>query len=397
MVKPTTTTLPDVQARFAATEQSMNNRLIERSTLTRVLLLALVGKMDVFGLGEPGIAKTLSVTTLRDHISDLPPAGYFWRLLTKFTSPSELFGPPDLQAMDEGIWRSQTDNTMVDAKFVLLDEIFKANSAILNSLLTFMNESKYHNDVVIDVDKWVVFGLSNEMPQGEELNALYDRLDFRLKIERIKSSSGFVQMLKSQHLGEITPTISVADIEQAQTEVSKVEVTDEIFDAILALRNDLSKQGVEPTDRRFARSLNVIKAAAWLRGSNVTEIDDMRDLRHTLWTNHDDKSVVDTLVLQLASPLDAEAIKLRDDVESLNEEFEVIFNDSDNKTARNKKAIDLHSKLDRAATELKDLQNKLPAGRRSEVMEDIETNLEGMTDRILRDVFSIDPTQKKIS
>lgn len=390
-----TVSLPVLQAKFAETEDSMNGRLVERGVLTRVLLLALIGKLDVFGLGEPGVAKTLSVTTLADHIEDLPSNGYFWRLLTKFSTPPELFGPPDLAAMDEGVWRHQTDNTMVDALFVLLDECFKANSAILNALLTIMNEGVFHNDVPVESNNWVRFCLSNEMPQGEELNALFDRLDFRVIVERIQSSSGFVQMLKSKALGPIVPTLTVADITAAQDEVKKVEISDDVYDGILTLRNNLKKDGVEPSDRRFARSLEVIRASAWLRGSNVAEIDDMRDLRHVLWSTRDEKGTVDVNVLQLASPLDAKAMELRDEVDKLSEEYDLIFNDSDNKSTRNKKSIDLHTKLDRATEDLVELENQLPKGRRSEIMDEIHRRLGFMTDTILREVFNLDPNAKK--
>lgn len=391
----TSTTAAALQSKFHATEDSMNARLVERGILNHVLLLALVGKLDVFALGEPGVAKTLSVTTLRDHIVDLSPSGYFWRLLTKFSTPPELFGPPDLEAMDKGVWRHQTDGTLVDAKIALGDEFFNANSAILNALLTYLNEGVFHNDVPIYCDRWMFVGLSNSMPEGEELNALYDRLDLRVVVDRIQSSSGFVQMMKSQALGPIVPTITVEDIEQAQAQVQAVTIGDEIFDALLSLRNDLARAGVEPTDRRFARSLRVARASAWLRGSDVAEIDDLRDLRHSLWTTRDEKATVDTHVLQLASPLDAEAMKLRDQVDKLSEEFDLIFNDSDNKAQRNKKAIDLHTKLDRASDELVVLQGQLPKGRRSEIMDEIFRRLKTMNDTVLMEVFNLDPNAKR--
>ena len=392
---PTAVTLPALQQAFRNTEDSLNDRVVERASFVNTLMLALVGKMDVFGLGEPGVAKTMTVTLLRDHIADLGPTGYFWRLLTKFSTPSELFGPPDLKAMDEGVWRFQTKGTMVDANFIILDEIFKANSAILNTLLTFMNEGVFHNDVPIEVPKWVVFGLSNELPQGEELNALFDRLDLRVVIEKIQTSSGFIQMLKGSELGPVVPTLTVAQVTAAQDEVQKIEVTDDVRDALLLLRQELKKAGVEPSDRRFARSQTIIKAAAWMRGSGFTEIEDMGGLADSLWSSLDERSTVTTQVLQLASPLDALALKLRDDIDKLSEEFDIIFRDSDNKSVRNKKAIELHTKLDRGVEDLEELQAQLTPGRRSNIMDEMERRLGAMTAQILRDVFNIDPESKQ--
>jgi Mg-chelatase subunit ChlI len=247
----------------------------------------------------------------------------------------------------------------------------------------------------VECDRWVFFGLSNEMPEGAELNALYDRLDLRVIVERIQSSSGFVQMLKSQELGPVVPTLTPGDIEAAQAEVRQVEITNDVYAALLTLRNELARAGVEPTDRRFARSLQVIRSSAWLRGVTEAEVDDMRDLRHVLWATRDEKATVDSHVLQLAAPLDAEAMKLRDEVDKLSEEYEIVFSDSDNKSVRNKKAIDLHSKLERATEELLGLRAQLAKGRRSEIMDDIHTRLEHMNDTILREVFNLDPGARK--
>ncbi len=394
-ITPVPVVLPDLQAKFAATEQSMNVRLVERTEFVRILNLAVIGKLNVFALGAPGVAKTAGVTLFRDHVSDFPTDGYFWRLLTAFSEPNELFGPPDIKAMDEGRWRHQTENTMVPALLVLLDEIFKANSAILNSLLTYLNEGVFHNDVPIEVPRWTVIGLSNETPKGAELNAMFDRLELRMIVKRISSSSGFVQMLKQQHAGPVVPTLTIADIHTAQAEVAKVDIPDEVFDAMLALRQDLGRDGVEPTDRRFARSLQIIKAATWLRGGTFAEVSDMRDLRHSLWDTQDERGTVDSHVLQLASPLDAEAMKLRDNVDLLSEEYDLIFRDSDNKTQKNKRAIDLHVKLDRATDDLLSLQAQLTNGRRSEIMDELAQRLEFMNDTILREVFNLDPSAKK--
>lgn len=390
-----TAVLPPLQQKFADTEHSLNTRLVERAEFVRILTLGVVGRLNVFALGEPGVAKTAGVTLFKEHVADFPQDGYFWRLLTPFSEPNELFGPPDIEAMDRGIWRHQTENTMVPARLVLLDEIFKANSAILNSLLTYLNEGIFHNDVPIEVNKWSVIGLSNETPKGAELNAMYDRLELRMIVKRISSSSGFVQMLRQQHAGPVTPTLTVADIEQAHAEVAQVTVPDDVFDAMLTLRQELARDGVEPTDRRFAKSLQIIRAATWLRGGQVSEVDDMRDLRHSLWDTQDERGTVDSHVLRLASPLDAEAMKLRDNVDKLSEEYELIFRDSDNKTQKNKLAIDLHVKIDRATDELLGLKAQLAEGRRSEIMDEMAHRLDYMNDTILAEVFNLDPTAKK--
>lgn len=385
-----------LQEKFAATEASMNKHLVERHEFVRVLLLALVGKLDVFALGPPGVAKTMAATKLRDHISDLPEDAYFWRLLTKFTAPAELFGPPDLAAMDENVWRHAVEgHTLIPAKISLLDECFKGSSAILNSLLTYLNENVFHNDVPIHVDRWFTIGLSNELPDGEELNALFDRLDLRVMVGCIQSSSAFVRMLKMAN-EPVEPTLTVADIVQAHAEVPQVQISDDVYGGLLELRRNLKDQdGIEPSDRRFARTLRAIKAATWLRGETVAQIEDMRDVRHMLWSTRDEIVPVASRVLKLASPLDAAAMELREGVDELSKEFDIIFADSDNITDRNKKAIALHVKVTRASDELGDLFDQLTPGRRSEIMDELLDRLTYMDDTIMDKVFNLSGKNKK--
>lgn len=65
----------------------------------------------------------------------------------------------------------------------MIDETFKANSAILNTLLTLMNERLFHNDGQPTPCPLVtLFGASNELPEGRELEALFDRFLLRYEV-----------------------------------------------------------------------------------------------------------------------------------------------------------------------------------------------------------------------
>ena len=117
--------------------------------------------------------------------------------MTSFSTPEEIFGPLSLKALEEDEFRRKIDGCLPTAHVALLDEIFKASSAILNSLLTILNERKYHNGrEIVDVPLLSVFGASNELPEEDEsLEALYDRFLFRYRLSYIQDDENFRNLL----------------------------------------------------------------------------------------------------------------------------------------------------------------------------------------------------------
>jgi MoxR-like ATPase len=386
---------PAVLDKFLTTETSINNRLVERSSIVRSSLIALTSRTHLFLLGEPGTAKSLQARILKAHIEDLQDHQYFERLLTRWSTDAEVFGPTDLLAMKQGVYRKVLDNKMVYAYLSFLDEIFKCNSSTLNSLLTILNERIFHNDEIVKSDLSSMFCASNELPQGEELNALADRIHLWHRVVPINESANFIQMLKSRMLGPVVPTLKWQDVLDAQAEVAKVVIPDEVLSGILQLREDLKRENVLASDRRWSDCQPIIQATAWFAGSDVATIDDLRDIRHMLWRTPSDQPIVDTHVLQLASPLEAEAMKLRDEIDTLAEEYEQVMGDSDNLQVRNRRAIDVHGKLERAANDIDAIAARMTAGRKSQIIEDERARLKTMNDTILREVFGVDPTTRK--
>jgi MoxR-like ATPase len=108
---------------------------------------------------------------------------YFERLLTKFSTPEELFGPISLKALEQDKFQRVLTGKLPEAQFAFVDEIFKSSSAILNSLLTLINERVFHNDgAAVQCPLVTMFGASNELPEGKELEALFDRFLFRFEV-----------------------------------------------------------------------------------------------------------------------------------------------------------------------------------------------------------------------
>ena len=138
----------------------LNKGLIEREAQFKLGLLAIVSGENILFIGPPGTAKS-KIGRRLSHI--LKNSSYFEYLLTKFTTPEEIFGPISLKELENDKFHRNTKGYLTDSNVVFLDEIFKANSAILNSLLTILNEKIYHNGYIKEnVDTQLIIGASNE-------------------------------------------------------------------------------------------------------------------------------------------------------------------------------------------------------------------------------------------
>ena len=200
-------------SKFNTLEDQLNDEVFERTDEIHSAILALLSRRHMFMFGTPGVAKSFVVDRLVERIDGLEDGGYFKWLLTKFSVPEEIFGGPDFKVLkDEGIYKRITTNKLPVASVAFLDEAFKANSAILNSLLKILNEREFDNcDDDPHVPLLSVFAASNELPASRELDALADRLHFWHYVKPIAEPANFVRMLKLD-VGEPDKVISLDDI-----------------------------------------------------------------------------------------------------------------------------------------------------------------------------------------
>jgi MoxR-like ATPase len=168
--------------------------LVGRRDHARMLLLAAVAGENAIFFGPPGTAKSLLARRLKDCFAD--DIRYFECLLTKFSMPEEVFGPVSLRGLEQDIFRRVYDRYMPGAGVAFIDETFKANSAILNSMLTILNEREFDTgNERIKVPLRCVVGASNEMPKESELEALYDRFIIRMRVDRLQDEEQLTQFL----------------------------------------------------------------------------------------------------------------------------------------------------------------------------------------------------------
>jgi MoxR-like ATPase len=382
-----------INEKFQALEAALNTEVLERMEENHTAVLALLAKKHHFQIGPPGTAKSWLVNRIAIRIDGLPKDGYFHWLLTRHTTPDELYGVPNLPDLKRGVYRRNVEGKLPRAHIVFLDEIFKGNSSILNANLTAMNERIFHNGPEDDpnIPLMTLYAASNEMPQGEELGALWDRLHFRHEIRPLHESSNFMRMLTATVEKQPEKLVSLQDIFQAHEEISRITVPMDVFETLKQLREDLMKVGVEATERRWNDCVPIVKAEAWVQGRESVDIDDLRPLMHVLWTNLDDQRAVKKAVLDLANPIDRDASELYDRILVLETTLsELIKTSKDDDKSMAKGAIEVHAKLAKAKKEVEKLEAKaVEAGRKSVYLPQAKDKIRQIAMSLMQDHFKL--------
>eukprot|EP00873_Tetraselmis_striata_P036178 jgi/Tetstr1/456442/TSEL_043170.t1 len=304
---------PAVAAALEQGVQIMQQGLVERDTEVRLLLLAALCGEHILYLGPPGTAKS----ELGRRLSQLTSGAYFERLLTRFSVPEELFGPLSMRALEEDKYVRKTRGYLPSADVAFIDEIFKANSAILNTLLTILNERLFDNGSSrTEVPLICMVAASNELPESEDLDALYDRFLFRREVQQV-SAAGLTTLLTTVGAGGASQSSKAhmqlsskmpLTLEQfqgiRQAAVTSVTVPPSVVQVITDLRHYLQEK-VEPpcyiSDRRLVKSIAMLQVAAYTNGrSQVMEVDCLL-LQHVLWNRPDlSERIYDFVLGQLA-------------------------------------------------------------------------------------------------
>lgn len=259
----------------------MSNRLLElpkkfledlyapfvgREEEAKVLTLALLTKEHVVLIGEPGTAKS----ALARRAAELLNAKFFMYLLTKYTEPAELLGALDVNALKQGIYKRITKDRLPESELAFLDEIFNSNSAILNALLSLLNERVLYDGYnVIKVPLRTLISASNRVPDEPELEALYDRLLLRHYAKPVGEDM-WKDLMESSWEIEFTerwkvrePIMSVQDLDRIYSMLPEVDLS-QIKGKLLKLYAMLEEKGVHLTDRRKGKVLKIVSAHAHL-------------------------------------------------------------------------------------------------------------------------------------
>ncbi|ULL15803.1 AAA family ATPase [Paenibacillus sp. H1-7] len=282
-----------IQNKMEQAIRLLESRFLEREELIRLLLLGLMSNENVLLIGPPGTAKS----QLARAISQLfGTSEWFDYLLTRFTTPDEMFGPVSLQQLKQDLYVRQTAGYLPSSSFAFLDEIFKANSAILNALLSILNERIFFNGREKEnVPLVFLMAASNELPEeNDQLTALYDRFLIRYEVGFLKHMSSYEQMFQLP-VEPLPALLSLKDVHTVRQAVEQVKIPESMIYLLYRLKTEMEAHEFTISDRRWRKIGQVWKTSAALNGRSEVNVWDTVYTPHMLWDVPEDLAVLQEL------------------------------------------------------------------------------------------------------
>jgi MoxR-like ATPase len=272
----------------------LKRQFVERDEVIDLIALALVAGEHLFLYGPPGTAKSALIRQFASAVR----GQYFEYMLTRFTEPNEIFGPIDLVRLREGTVATVTTGMLPEAEFVFLDELFNANSAILNNLLTVLNERVYRRGAETHrLPVLSLFSASNHLPEEDALRALFDRFLLRCHVDSLHRDA-MPRLLAAgwalEKAVSIEATVTAEDLRALSHKIYEVDlapVTDLYTEVVFKVR-DL---GIAFSDRRAIKVMKLLAASALLCGRQTAAASDLWVLRY-VWDREEQIGPLASLV-----------------------------------------------------------------------------------------------------
>ena len=294
----------NLEERIIKIIESLNEGIHEREEIIAVSFLAALSNQNVFLFGPPGTAKSLIARRLSQTFET---NSYFEYLMHRFSTPEEVFGPVSITKLKKDKFLRKTKGFLPQSDFAFLDEIWKSSPAILNTLLTIINEKRFRNGTKVESTPLkVLIAASNETPPPEHgLEALYDRFLVRLNVPPMGVKDSFEALLRSQPTSvelELPEGLAIKHEEWEEwcNAIHSIKLSEETLNIIHDIRFSFEEKGEEldvyVSDRRWQRAAILLKAAAYFCGREETNLVDTLLLRHCLWTTKDNYAAVVKIV-----------------------------------------------------------------------------------------------------
>lgn len=344
-----------MQQQLQKIETKLNEYYIERQEEVHGISLGLLSGANVLFLGPPGVAKS---GIIQDFTEMIHGGEYFSWQLTKFSTPEELLGPYSMSELENDRFTRVTKGKLPEAHLAFLDETFKGNSGILNTLLGIMNERIFYDDGKrIDIPLLTLIGASNELPEeGDDLEAVLDRFVIKYVLRPIEEISNFSKMLELPDKCPTEPLLSLEEIHAMKAEVPKVTFNQESIDGLTQLRKAISKEGIMVSDRTYMIARQILKAEAYYHERQEVTPDDFEVLQHCLWPDPDVRGKVLGIILNAVNPEKSKIAELIEDTKDLYARYAAIPEEEEEKV---KQGYEVVVKLRDAKKTLRSFQKDL--------------------------------------
>ena len=321
--------------RFKLLLQEMNRGIYEKETEISLSLLAALAGESIILLGPPGVAKSMVARQLKTAFRD---AQSFEYLMSRFSTPDEIFGPVSIQKLKTSdTYERAVEGYLPTADVVFLDEIWKAGPAIQNTLLTVINEKIFRNgNREMHLPLKLLVAASNELPaKGEGLEALWDRFVIRIESRPIKLEKNFRAMLlevKSEERGvkkqssategkANSNAITAEEYAEWTERIGKIGVKIEVLDAISAIRKSLravnvdeaaERRNIYVSDRRWKNIVRLLRTSAFMQDREEVDICDLLPIYHCLWQEPEERDAIRNIVIRaLFSPFADKLVEMK--------------------------------------------------------------------------------------
>ena len=316
------------------------NALVGRDEEVRMAFVAVLANENCYMIGDPGTAKSALVANVARTFSD---QRLFQRLLGKFVLPEEVFGPLDVQRMKQGYYNRKIGGYMPASTLAFLDEGFKASESLLNSLLTVMNEREFDLGEAppgepggrITTPLGSTFVASNEIPEGSNMDALWDRGLIRLWVTSLSENDDYAQAMMDRAVDFPIRTVdrrkASSVVQMKQGDLLTLDELDQLQQAAQALpvtaaakRAAMSfRAGIHAafpkllTDRTWMRLWGLPRAVALLEGASEVRPDHLEVWIHTMWRDPSQRKGIAAEVYKHCNPVSEEVRKLVDNVREI--------------------------------------------------------------------------------
>lgn len=331
--------------RFKQLLGEMNRGIYEKETEISLSLLAALAGESIILLGPPGVAKSMVARQLKTAFRD---AQSFEYLMSRFSTPDEIFGPVSIQKLKTSdTYERAVEGYLPTADVVFLDEIWKAGPAIQNTLLTVINEKIFRNgNREMHLPLKLLVAASNELPaKGEGLEALWDRFVIRIESRPIKLEKNFRAMLLEAPTDFLGPTdftdstdssgsmgksdsadfsdlkITAEEYAEWAEKICKIGVKEEVLDAISAIRKSLravnvdeaaERRNIYVSDRRWKNTIRLLRTSAFMQDREEVDICDLLPIYHCLWQEPEERDAIRNIVIRaLFSPFADKLVEMK--------------------------------------------------------------------------------------
>ena len=316
--------------RFKLLLREMNRGIYEKETEISLSLLAALAGESIILLGPPGVAKSMVARQLKTAFRD---AQSFEYLMSRFSTPDEIFGPVSIQKLKTSdTYERAVEGYLPTADVVFLDEIWKAGPAIQNTLLTVINEKLFRNgNREMHLPLKLLVAASNELPaKGEGLEALWDRFVIRIESRPIKLEKNFRAMLLEtptdfsnsvDSFGGADWKITAEEYAEWAQKICEIGVKEEVLDAISAIRKSLravnvdeaaERRNIYVSDRRWKNIVRLLRTSAFMQDREEVDICDLLPIYHCLWQEPEERDAIRNIVIRaLFSPFADKLVEMK--------------------------------------------------------------------------------------